>query len=451
MDIESDSRVTILPWIIFSLALFFWGLRAPIMLAIITIIYGVIVSTNLLIISWPRNWRWIFFSLGCFMSLWFGLRQGRYVRIQTDDAEDPEIVTWIQIQMCLWRSAAFLLAMLFIGFLLPKINCGLVGSSVTFAEKSGWGWNGRVAQHLVLGGCFSSPSGNEMVEKGMVPRYIAVCLVEKSRVFYSGEPALDYMYDLANTNTVLGCFLCHPVHGYAKMERIGVLLILAPLIVFPCALCRQLFTSPIAQMVVTAIFATIPRKILQAELLRIVEIPDKLELGLELSDEELAFADGGLKLGENRHSRSKKHVIENVLRNEIIFFLACFCVVITLGSFTCWFIKYWKEQPLGKNLLEACIGLDAAVVMEPAIRLILPCLSTKSIGFFGKWWVESQYYVPDVYVHPEPPKYMSHGDLDPLIQTVMQEVSKPIELVRKLARKGPKSRPKSRLSSWMNA
>mmetsp|Transcript_46899 Transcript_46899/g.84712 ORF Transcript_46899/g.84712 Transcript_46899/m.84712 type:complete len:491 (+) Transcript_46899:91-1563(+) len=405
MDIGSDARVTMLPWIIFTICVFYIGLSAPGLLQILSVVYGFVLSSFLLYFSMPRNWRWTIFSIFCYVMLGIGATLGLLIRDNLGDPDSAVIVTGAQIGTCFASAFGCLLLMFFLGWLLPKIGCGLVGSSIAYAEKWNWGWNGRVAQEMLFG-CARGAGGVDLVTEKVFPRWMAICLLLKERNYWSGEAPLDYMFDLANNHTLLGIFLCHPVNPYEKKERLALVIILIPLIVFPCALVRQFVDNTILQTIIIAVCATLPRKILEAVLKKIALIADKEELGIKLDQEEKEFA----MAGEDETQKHKRMYSfnntrslltqKNALRNEVFFFVCAFLFVLALGAITIVVIGT-KGHDVWENLVWAAIGLDFAVLLELCFGLIMPHLDDDHVphfGFFGQWYAERKVYTPDTYV-----------------------------------------------------
>jgi len=221
----------------------------------------------------------------------------------------------------------------------------------------------------------------------------------RRQCYWSGEPAFDYMFHLANTNMFLSCLLSHPVHPIGKRERLFILFTVCCLIVFPVAAFSVMFGDGLLRACLQLALVTGPRNLLKAYLLQVVIEPDAVidrSLHGKRRWQEVVREKVMRRTCDKSPSHHWKSRVEDTLRNaraqlwETLFCTACLLTTAVLCA-TCSWVIVAHGEPLHLSLLNSCDGLVFAHLLELILDLLVPSWSVDGafqLGFFGQWWRE---------------------------------------------------------------
>jgi len=196
-----------------------------------------------------------------------------------------------------------------------------------------------------------------------------------NKAYWSGEILYDYSFHMANRHMFISCFACHPEHPYSKWERLTVLAIIIPLIVWPvAAMTTAIGNEGFMRTVLVLMVVTIPRNLLRMYLLRIAV------------EDANQFVFHGARIQGQR--------VFAALVWELIFI---FCMVLSTFIICCIcsiYITRHIADPLLQVLARNTDGILYAIVLEPIFDLILPNPGSDpvkrnwTIGFIGNWLQE---------------------------------------------------------------
>mmetsp|Transcript_9732 Transcript_9732/g.17139 ORF Transcript_9732/g.17139 Transcript_9732/m.17139 type:complete len:426 (-) Transcript_9732:23-1300(-) len=374
----SDTPLVVLVTILFSMPLCTFGLNSEWLVSFLSLAYGVALPVLFLALSHGRPGRWQLYNYWCLFSTFLGAGVGGALRDKDVFGKRKPIFVMLLV-------VSYLLSTFFLMKIKDWSGYYLIGSSVHFKEKYGWGWNKKAAAQMLFGIDRSGESGfHLMVDKFKVyPKFVAHGLLH-NRCCWSGEPAMDYIFSLANDHSWIGCLFCHPAHPYDRFERIAVLGMLCLLIVFPVAAFTVAFENENLRQIFIILVVTGPRNILKKVLLSVVLIED-VEILRELDKENDEEIDPE-KI--NRKVEESEEVKRAYLGEEIFFFCtALFTGFVTL--FCCLYLRR-KGELTGALLLYSSVGMVYFFVLE----FIFHCFAPRFVhgkllwGFFGRWWSE---------------------------------------------------------------
>lgn len=389
LEVSRDAPLVVLCWLLFAMVFSIFALRGPLVAGFIAFGFGLILSTTLLLLSYQRGFRYACFCVCCLGALLLGLGFGLFVGIKSVNEADR--IASIIACICL------LPTLLISGLIVSHcVNFRLVGSSEEFAKLNGWGWCPEVVPHMRFGLDMFCGAGLELVEQDVHPLWVAKGFVD-GRCYWSGEPALDYMFNVANEHSFLTVLLSHPVNPFEKHERIMLLLIVCSLIVFPVALIEVLLPHnalwPL-RMIVGLALVTAPRNLLKF-LLKLLVINESHLRFHAVEEHEL----------EKRRRKTLRRRLsiadaqdcmraEHATFKETMYFSVCL-VVTAVICFCCCRVVQLHKRPLGPALYFGCEGLVFAFVLELLFHFVMPQHGhdgTWVLGFFGQWWSQRQYY-----------------------------------------------------------
>lgn len=390
--IFTDTEILTLPLIVFSMCFLSFSVFNSVVVGILSALYGTAIAGILTYLSWERSRAWRGFCLVLWLvvvlALGLGIACGRSFPRVDGSSNDRALIVSIAILMGLTLVSRV------VGEALPNLGWGIVGSSATFAagpveEGRGWGWEPLAAQNMRLGwdACEEAPD-----------RVIHDLLFKRG--YWSGEPAVDYLFFLAQEHLYMSCFLCHPWHPFGKFLRCIVAAIVSCLIVWPVALMAEIVQNAPLRLVLTIILVTAPRNLLKASLRKIAVAPQMLKVKDEAS----------IRGGKFRHL-VRKHITQKKIKQfdavvmetrqayttqkliAFVFFSVCLtgCVI----HYCTKEIKRHSQRPLYECLKESSVGLLFAFSLELLIQLIFtarqadgPRRKMLFCGFFHRWWVE---------------------------------------------------------------
>lgn len=373
----SDTPLVVLLTILFAMPFALFGLECEYLASFLALSYAVALPIVLLALSHNRPGRWQLYNYWCLLSAFFGAGLGVYTRgIEISLRKDVFV-------------SIVILSYLVISFFLMKIKDWsgyyLIGSSVDFKERYGWGWNSRAAAQMLFGVDRSFESGFHLMadKPNVYPKFVAHGLLH-NRCCWSGEPAMDYIFSIANDHSWLGCLFCHPANPYDRWERLAVLLLLCLLIVFPVAAFTIAVESTLKRQVFIIVIVTGPRNLLKKLLLTEVLIEDQ-EILKELEKEY----DEGMDQEQICIKVEESEEVKAAWFGEEIFFVltSLFTAGVVFGC--CKYLQ-GKGELKGPLLLYACIGMVYFFVLEFVYHAFAPRYvhGRLLLGFFGRWWSE---------------------------------------------------------------
>jgi len=411
-----DLPVLLLPWLFCALGLcsFGWGST---FLGVLAFFYGLGVTAALTAFSLGRGVCWAYYCLLCGLSSAFGLLFGVCLR-----GGRP---AWPVI----WTLLFYLLVTLSISRTLPVLGCSLIGSSAAFAEKHGWGWHQLAAAQMHFSFGVDFWEGIELPPEGSVTAGQVGLDLLRHRCYWSGEPALDYVFFVANEHTFLGCFFAHPAHPYEKHERVLVAFISSMLVVFPVAAATVIIKSEFLRGVILLLAVTVPRQLLKLYLKRIVIADEEIlqqhqqqqqpppqqppALRPEVSQPLARFqaaAQATMKCSTSSprdaaakswREASARLRAQRAYWYAVAFFTGCLVFTAVVCILACAFIKARSGRPAAVVLAESCNGLLWAFVLEFIFNALLVYrpkdkareLEAKwYLGFFHRWRRERDDY-----------------------------------------------------------
>lgn len=296
-----------------------------------------------------------------------------------------------------------------LGWLLPLCGCRLIGSSAAFSEEQGWGWEPKAARNMHFGFDLVHQSKGEEDCRQHPPLRVAHDMLYH-RAYWSGEPALDYAYQVANNHIWLGCLFAHPGHPFSRAERIFVLAIVSLLVVFPLGLLSVVLGEGLPRTLCAAALVTLPRNVLKGKLLQLVVEPEAIE--------EEAMHRVGPKFKRlvmkhfTRKSRQRLYnTVINVRKESAGQSASLFCLSVGLATVSiCFFcsegIRILKPAGLTVSYVLLCSmdGLLFGFVLELLFQLCITSRVAWTVGsqvrrprgfffgFFHRWWTERTEY-----------------------------------------------------------
>jgi len=280
---------------------------------------------------------------------------------------------------------------------------GVVGSSAEFHQQHGWGWHPTVVARMHFGVACADVSDarleHEEVGGGQSPlqRQVTHRLLRR-QCYWSGEPALDYVFHLANSNSFFSCILSHPVHPIGKRERVFILATVCTLIVFPVAAFSVMLGGPL-RAILQLVLVTVPRNVLKRYLLKVVIEEDAIidrSLNGKARWQEVVRNKVFRQTCDKQASSHWRRRVNDKLRTarahmwELVFCTVCTLVTLAVCAACSWCIVA-SGEPLHWALLKSCDGLAFANILELILDLVMPCSSIDGawqFGFFGQWWRE---------------------------------------------------------------
>jgi len=411
----------LLPWLIFAVILCTLSLGSPLLLCVLAALYGLSLSGALAYFSAGRGSPWMLFSAICGIASVAGIVLGATLRTEGRRAGGTIAALFICLLLVLALSRA-----------LPALRCRLVGSSASFAERQGWGWNPTAAAKMAFGCGGRSVADALMEDREGYPEKVSLDLL-RHRCYWSGEPGYDYIFHLANEHSFLGCALAHPANPFEKFERMLVLLIISFLIVFPVAAFSCGVHNPVLRAILVLLLVTIPRNLLRWYLKRIVIADDEILLRAEpqqqqqqqqqqSAPQQLAEASqtperraaGRWQAAVKSSMRERLSVVKtwqeaatklrvtNALCWEAAFFSIGLVFAAVVCLLSCLHVKAHASTPVGIVILESCNGLLWAFVLELIFDLLIahrPPDRQRNLeeawflGFFHRWRQERDEYI----------------------------------------------------------
>jgi len=262
-----------------------------------------------------------------------------------------------------------------------------------------------------------------LTESHDFPEQVSFDLLRK-RAYWSGEPALDYVFHMANDHTFIGVLLAHPAHPYEKYERFLVLAIVCVFIVFPVAAFETMFESHILRCIVILILVTAPRNLLRMYLKRIVIAGDEIlhkdfqqrklaERHVDQDVQQLASSQSLPEASTGSQGRSRRSLttrwrqaalqtrVTQAFCWEVVFFAGLILLAILVIVLCCLFVQAHAKDP-NEALLEGTTGLGWAFVLELIFDQFIAHRSSDKlrdleerwfVGFFHRWRQERDEYV----------------------------------------------------------
>mmetsp|Transcript_124955 Transcript_124955/g.388986 ORF Transcript_124955/g.388986 Transcript_124955/m.388986 type:complete len:476 (+) Transcript_124955:87-1514(+) len=425
-----DWPVLALPWLIFAVVLVPFAIGSQWLLCILALLFGLYVSGVLTYLSVVRSGPWAYFSGICCLSVVVGLVLGLVLRTEERLSEEGGRRSLGGAVVLL---LVYLLMVLALSRALPLLGCQIIGSSAAFAERNGWGWNPTAAAVMRFGGDFRSLL-EMLTESREFPEQVCSDLL-RHRCYWSGEPAFDYAFHVANEHSFLSVLFAHPAHPYEKYERLLVLMLFASLIVFPQAAFSVAVHNKVLRAIVILVLVTAPRNLLRMYLKRIVIADD--ELVLKDAQEQRAQKQQPLppevmnqpSAPAKRWQDSAKAVLSertelrpggadgkiswreavvrtraaNAFRWEAVFFAVGFTLAGLIALSSCLYVKAHAKDPLDIVLLESTSGLGWAFVLELVFDQLLNYRPSEDkhrgleekwfLGFFHRWRQERDEYL----------------------------------------------------------
>lgn len=405
-SLGADAPALLLLWIFFAISIYPIALVHGIVLGILAVAFTTGASTALLCLSWKRSVAWRIFCSLCLLASVTGFLLGSLIR--SSDSRPVHGAYSVPSGLAVANvAAALFLALAALTFFYQLLQLvtrrAVVGSSAGFEEENGWGWHPTVVAHMHFGVSFGGVSdvqlGHEEVGGGHSPlqRQVTHRLLRR-QCYWSGEPAFDYFFHLANTNMFLSCLLCHPVHPMGKRERVFILATVCTLIVFPVAAFSVMLGGPL-RAVLQLVLVTVPRNVLKRYLLKIAIEEDTIidrSLNGKARWQEVVRNKVFRQSCDKQASSHWRRRVDDTLRTarahmwEFVFCTVCLLVTTSVCAACSWYIVA-NGEPLHWALLASCDGLAFANILELILDLVAPSSSIDGawqFGFFGQWWRE---------------------------------------------------------------
>jgi len=388
--VASDFAVLWLPWFLFTICLLPLGVWNQLVVSVLALAYALTLSCILAVLSWSRSTAWLSFSMFCGVAAVAGFCMGLYS-------------SGLYILVCL-ATLLVLAGAASLGCLLPRLGCGIIGSSASVAELQGWGWEPKAVVNMGLGLGWDGWDLERLTQQPQeYPERVRHDLL-KHRAYWSGEPALDYAHFLSQEHMFVSCFLAHPAAPISRFERVLVCCIVSCLIVFPVAwMGVTLHEQPLLRLCATAVLVTVPRNALKFLVLRAAATPEALR------DDERArwgpklrrlvmkhFTRRGRasvrvhsKLAEFKSLQSESQEVRLFMMVSV--FTACVCYACAVGISA--------VANLQEELSRGFVGVLYCFVLELIFQLLIrarpdngPKRAALFVGFFDQWWRERTEY-----------------------------------------------------------
>lgn len=411
---STDVSVLLVPWLVFAMCLSARALLDSPIIAFLCFLYGVLLAAIITFTSRERSKAWRVYSFVCFASPVLGLAVGSFSAYYfppsfSSNLEAPNSLYPSRggAMICSTVLPSTLALVLALGWLWPG-HC-LIGSSESFSVEHGWGWEPKATHNMHFGLDVLHVSGGKDDWRQNPPVRVVHDMLYH-RAYWSGEPALDYAYQVANNHIWLGCLFAHPGHPFSRHERIFVLAIVSLLAVFPLGLLSVLLGEGLPRTICAAVLVTFPRNILKGKLLHLVVEPDAIE------EEAMHKIGPKFKRLVMRHCTKKDrqklyHAVvnvrqENAGRSAALFFLIAGLATALICSFCAEGIHMYKPVDLTVSyvLISSMDGLVFGFVLELIFQL---CITSRPasvvggqvrrpsglyLGFFHRWWTERLEY-----------------------------------------------------------
>jgi len=404
-----DLPALLVPWFLFAIVFVTTVLLDDLTLSYIAVVLGSALGVGFLLLSSGRAWKVL--AVVCLIGVALGEVVGMYGRqrylseyyayLETEafgldklvfikGSNEPEIAlaeTYREAQ----EFVIYTLLTLFGVALMATLLLSCLGCSLTDGgEEQHWHAD-KAARVMKFGIEFVPQQWGRMVRLDLL----------HNRCYYSGEVIYDYAFHMANKHLFLGVFSCHPAHPYSKWERLITCTLVCLFIVFPVSACSvKLGDDGLLHDAVICACVTLPRNLLKVYLNKITQQDEVEEL-------------------EEGHRPAGDHV-SRALQWEIAFLALCvLSCALTVGVCVL-YIKSASSLYLGQVLADNCDGLGWAFILEPLFDLVIPFLglhtkdSSWTLGFFGRWRQERQYYEAIGSIDMSPKAAGKQGVLDSL-------------------------------------
>lgn len=414
---RTDVSIFALMWMMSAMCMFPYAMMADKLVSHIAFFYCLVLSCIITCLSWQRSRAWQVYSIFCFLSAGFGYYVGQYAW-DTFPPHHNRAVNGRAVALCIIVLYGCLVCALILGAFLPAWGYGVIGSSVRFAEERGWGWEPLAMQHMDFGCDWCGGSKDELVHaQDSCPERVKHDLLYH-RVYWSGEPALDYVFNIANDHLFLGCVFSHPASHFTKFDRVFVMVIILVLVVFPVAA----FTVWLAELhllrtLLQALIVTLPRNMVKSELRK---MSVRSHLLKEERDEALGSKFKRLIMKHfTRRTMMQCHNEQTVqYQEEAAGSTAYFKMIVVFITMVICYISYLvihlRDEDTNNSdgfhetmlidgnavttlgiLLDNMDGLVFAFTLEPVIMMMHAMRAEDGprkqgwfVGFFGQWWHE---------------------------------------------------------------
>lgn len=406
---RTDVPVLLLPWLVFAMSFSAGALMDTLVVAFLCLLYGMLLSSLIMLLSWRRSLAWRVYSLVCFTSALLGWVGGSlsYFQFPPPASLLPSLGG---IMVCLSVLPAMLALAVALGMLLPRGGRCLIGSSAPFAEEHGWGWEPKAMQNMHAGCDFyyTEPLPEIAEDWRQDPPKRVTHDLLYHRTYWSGEPALDYAYYVANNHLWLGCLFAHPGHPFSRNERIFVLLIVSLLVVFPLAALSTVLENGPLKTIIAGLLVTLPRNMLKGRLLEQVVKPDALEeearFRIGPKFQRLVFKHFTRKSQTKLYSAATSIRVNNAEQSASTFFavVAALTAMICIGCVE--IIRSSQGPSWSYVVLSNMDGLVFGFVLELIFQLCLTAREAWTVGahirhprrifagFFHRWHCERLEY-----------------------------------------------------------
>lgn len=389
----------LLPWQVFTFIVVPMGLWNSAAVGCLSLLYGVLLSGILTALSWERSAAWRAFCVVCWMAALLGFGLSVAV-IQNYPLPGDGTLNQTALVIVLAAELGLFVLVVALGVVLPLCGCGIIGSSADFAKREGWGWEPKAVRSMELGWDCSFGALTRSADD--FPERVTHDLL-MHRAYWSGEPAVDYIFWVAQEHLYLSCVLCHPAAPFSKAERILVAAIVSCLVVFPVACLEVCVESPLVRTAAAAVLVTAPRNLLKAALRKVVVAPGLHE------DKRLASHGSKLRRLVRKHVTRKGQMAfdltatkahrQHKAKRSVVFFAIVVCFTVSVCVICSDIIEQRSDTPLKTALNDASVGLLFGFVIELIMHLVFHARAADGsrpralyVGVFNRWWMERKEY-----------------------------------------------------------
>eukprot|EP00929_Paragymnodinium_shiwhaense_P121682 TRINITY_DN94021_c0_g1_i1.p1 TRINITY_DN94021_c0_g1~~TRINITY_DN94021_c0_g1_i1.p1 ORF type:complete len:596 (-),score=79.86 TRINITY_DN94021_c0_g1_i1:93-1808(-) len=356
-----DTPVMMLPGLFFGMPIL--SAYVSLILGLYAAMNGILMSAVMTFASWQMGHLWRRFGVMCMLSALVSLPVSRLFATLSH--------RWYAGIIAVALYSWFLLT---VSLVLRYFDSGLVGSSADHAA----GWNEKAADLMRYGFSWRQRDYPKRLSQDLI--YDRKC--------WSGEPASDYAFYIANHHFYLGCFLAHPAHPFAKESRVCLLLVILQLVVFPTAVFQTMIEQPLARMLVILLIVKLPRSLLKVFMTGYI-IDTEREVVGERSTSSEKWQRGARKvsavLSARLHDAVKaKHDAE--VRFWYLVLSAGALAVATGISIGCWYYLQANAERPNALLLKNLDSLAFAFVLDmPLLTMQTSSMFFINVGFFYNW------------------------------------------------------------------
>lgn len=417
---RTDVSIFALMWMMSAMCMLPNAMMADKLVAHIALLYSLALSCVITCLSWQRSRTWQVYSLFCFLSAGFGMYVGQYAwdNFPPHHNRAHAAVNGRAVALCIVVLYASLVCALILGAFLPAWGYGVIGSSASFAEERGWGWEPLAMQHMDFGCDWCGGGKDELRHaQDLCPERVKHDLLYH-RAYWSGEPALDYVFNIANEHLFLGCLFCHPASNFTKSDRVFVMVTILVLVVFPvAAFTVWLANLPLLRTLLQALIVTLPRNLIKSELRK---MSVHSHLVKEERDEALGSKFKRLVMKHFTKRTTMRHHDEQTLQYQeeaagsTAYFKSIVVFITMVICYISYLVIHLRDEDLehldglqesmiidGRAittlgiLLDNLDGLVFAFTLEPVIMMVHAMRTEDGprkrgwfVGFFGQWWHE---------------------------------------------------------------